>query len=335
MTRSAFAFASQVRNICLRTLDGGCRLNSGYEIPALGLGTWKLAKDGGRVATIKEAIRIGYRHIDCAKMYGNEKEIGQELKNVIDEKLVKREELFVTSKLWNDAHATDDVRPALESTLRDLQLGYLDLYLIHWPVALKKGHDMPPAPDQIIPLDKCPIEATWTEMEKAVDDGLVRSIGVSNFSILKLSDLLTKVRIPPAVNQVECHPYLQQEKLKQYCDKHGVHVTAYGPLGAGHTTLLDNVIIKSIASKLSVTPAQVLLAWALAHGHSAICKSSSPERLQENFDARNLKLSKADLDQMKALECGHRFVSGEVFFAKSSAYTYEHLWDEEKPNAYA
>jgi alcohol dehydrogenase (NADP+) len=200
--------------------------------------------------------------------------------------------------------------------------------LIHWPVVLLKGHDMPPKSDQIVPLNKCPIEATWTAMEKAVDDGLVRSIGVSNFSVLKLSDLLFKARIPPAVNQVECHPYLQQKKLKQFCDEHNIHVTAYSPLGADQTTLLDNVIVKSIASKLSVTPGQVLLAWALAHHHSAVCKSSSPARLQENLDSMNIKLSMADLEQMKVLDCGHRFISGEIFCLDGSPYSLEHLWDE-------
>ena len=165
-------------------------------------------------------------------------------------------------------------------------------------------------------------------MEKAVDQGLVRSIGVSNFSILKLSDLLSKANIKPALNQIECHPYLQQDKLKRFCDEHGIHVTAYSPLGAGSNTLLENVIIKSIASKISVTPGQVLLAWALAHSHSAVCKSSSPERLQENLDSVNIKLSKADLNQIHVLDCGHRFVSGDIFCLADSPYTYEHLWDE-------
>ena len=307
------------------------KLNSGYEIPALGLGTWKLSQETGGVGAIKTAIQLGYRHIDCASMYGNEQEIGNGLKEVFEDGLVRRDELFITSKLWNDSHASGDVRPALQTTLDDLQLDYLDLYLIHWPIALHKGHDMPPKPDQIVPLNKCPIEATWTEMEKALDDGLVRSIGVSNFSVLKLSDLLDKARIKPAVNQIECHPYLQQEKLKRYCDDHGIHVTAYSPLGARHDTLLDNVIVKSIASKLSVTPGQVLLAWAFAHHHSAVCKSASPERLEENLDSMNINLSKADLDQIRVLDCGHRFISGEIFCLDASPYTYEHLWDEARP----
>ena len=126
------------------------RLNSGYEIPALGLGTWKLSKEAGGVEAIKTAIQLGYRHIDRAKMYGNEKDIGNAFSEVFHEGLVRREELFITSKLWNDSHVTEDVLPALQETLADLQIEYLDLYLIHWPVALHKGHDMPPKPDQFV-----------------------------------------------------------------------------------------------------------------------------------------------------------------------------------------
>lgn len=183
----------------------------------------------------------------------------------------------------------------------------------------------------MIPLIKIPIEATWTEMERAVDDGLVRNIGVSNFSILKLSDLLSKGRIPPAVNQVEYHPYLHQTNLHKFCHEHQIHVTAYGPLGAGHGSLLNNIIIKSVASKLSLTSGQAFLAWAHAEHHSFVCTSSSVEHLKENLDIMSAKVSKSDMDQIRVLDCRQRFISGEMLCVEDSSYTYEQLWDEKRP----
>ncbi len=309
---------------------------NGDEMPALGLGTWK--SDPGEVgAAVREAIRIGYRHFDCAAIYGNEAEIGGALGEAFDAGEVRREELWITSKLWNNAHRRQDVEPALRKTLEDLRLAQLDLYLMHWPIAAKPGVTFPESPDDFLSWDEVPLTETWEAMEACVKKGLVRHIGVSNFCVANLAKL-ENTSIPPEMNQVELHPLLQQNDLLGECRKRGIHLTAYSPLGSldrpprlvreGDPILLETPEIVRIAQKHGVTAAQVLVAWAIQRGTAVIPKSVNPQRLRENFEAAGLELDPEDLEAIAALDRHFRFVDGAVWTTNGSPYSLADLWGE-------
>lgn len=317
----------------MRTLD----FANGDTLPMLGLGTWK-SKPGEVYSAVKAAIGLGYRHIDCAHIYGNEAEVGQALAESIEEGIVRRQELWITSKLWNNAHAPEDVRPALELTLANLRLNYLDLYLMHWPVAQKKEAVFPKSADDLIPLQTLPVTDTWSGMEKLVDDGLARHIGVSNFSIAKLRGLLDSARIKPAMNQVELHPYLQQSSMLEFCQQTGIHLTAYSPLGSfdrpaamkaeDEPVLLEDPAVEQIAERHQASPAQVLLAWALHRGTAVIPKSVNPERMKQNLAAADLTLDDDDMAALHQLDRHRRYVNGANWAQAGSGYTLANLWDE-------
>src|SRR5690554_312917 len=227
------------------------------QMPIIGLGTWK-SKQKEAYEAVLEAIKAGYRHIDCAPIYKNEKEIGEALAKAFEAGWVKREELWITSKLWNDCHEEEHVIPALKQTLEDLQLDYLDLYLVHWPVAVKKGVDYASKREDFLTPDEAPLSSTWSAMEESVDMGLTRHIGVSNFNISKLKEILETARIRPEMNQVELHPFLQQNKLVDFCKENDIHLTAYAPLGSAYRVadkevdfpiLLESGTIRNIAAK--------------------------------------------------------------------------------------
>lgn len=301
-------------------------LRTGDEMPAMGLGTWKIDR-GVCADTVYAAIAAGYRHLDCACDYGNEAEVGQGIARAIDAGLVTREDLWITSKLWNTFHRPEHVRPAIERSLADLGLDYLDLYLIHFPIALRYvdfAERYPPEwlydPDAENPqmeLDPVPLADTWAAMEQLADDGLTRNIGVCNLATAMISDLVAGARILPAVLQVELHPYLTQERLLRFAMQNGLAVTAFSPLGAGSyvgigmaeqsQSALRDPVVGSIAERLGATPAQVVLAWGLQRGTNVIAKSSSEDRLRENFGALDLVLTDDDMAAISGMDRHLRF----------------------------
>ena len=307
------------------------------QMPALGLGTWKSAPGEVKQAII-HAIQIGYRHIDCAAIYKNEAEIGEALAECIEKGIVKREDLWITSKLWNDAHKKNEVKVALEKTLSDLRLKYLDLYLVHWPVVFKNGIEFPESSDGYLSLSEVPITETWQAMQEIQKEGLVKHIGVSNFSQMKLQQLIDLGGQKPEMNQVELHPYLQQQGLIDFCHTNDIHVTAYSPLGSmdrpevfkkeGEPVPLKNETIVAIAEKNQISPAQVLIRWQLQRNISVIPKSTNPTRLKENFDTLNIDLNATEMDEIVALDQHERIIDGSFFVAPDKGYTVKNLWDD-------
>jgi len=310
---------------------------NGDTMPILGLGTWK-AKPGQVYDAIREAIRLGYRHFDCARIYENEEEIGEALADAIKAGDVSRDDLWITSKLWNDAHARQDVIPALQSTLSHLKLAYLDLYLIHWPMAFEPSDDSEPNKVVIAPAEKYPIAETWIGMEECVAKGLTKHIGVSNFSIPKLEALIDSAVIRPEMNQVELHPLLAQHALVEYCHDHHIHVTAYASLGSKDRSavlkrsdepdLLDNPVIKDIGMRRGMTPAQVLIRWSIERGVSVIPKSVHSGRLRQNIESVNHTLEKGDMDAISHLDRHDRFIDAGFWMYEGSPLTLKSLWDE-------
>jgi len=300
------------------------------KIDAIGLGTWK--SDPGKVGdAVKTALKVGYRHVDCAAVYGNEKEVGTALQESFSEYDIKREDVWITSKLWNTAHKPQDVIPALKQSLSDLQLNYLDLYLIHWPVAFKPGLEgFPESDDDFLSLDKVPIIDTWKVMLEAKEEGLIKHAGVSNFSIKKLKDLSSKTDHAPEMNQIELHPYLQQNDMLEYCSENNILVTAYSPLGSSdrpdsmktddEPSLLENEVINEIADKHDATPAQVLIKWAVERDTIVIPKSTNAGRIEENLKSAELSLDDEDMAKIKKLDYHYRYLDGKVFETESDMY---------------
>lgn len=301
------------------------KLNSGYEMPIVGFGCWKVNNDTA-AEQIYNAIKAGYRLFDGAEDYGNEKEVGQGINRAIDEGLVKREELFITSKLWNNYHAPENVEKALNKTLEDLNLEYLDLFLIHFPIAFKFvpiEEKYPPGfycgDGENFHYEDVPLLQTWKALEKLVDSGKIKSIGISNFSAAYILDLLRGATIPPAVLQIEHHPYLQQKNLIEFVQSKNIAVTGYSSFGPqsflelnqnralNTPTLFEHDVIASISKTHNKTPAQVLLRWATQRNIAVIPKSNNKDRLSQNLNVTDFDLSEKELKQIAELDIGLRF----------------------------
>ncbi|WP_298529379.1 aldo/keto reductase [uncultured Christiangramia sp.] len=299
------------------------------HMDAIGLGTWKSEK--GEVANaVKIALNNGYKHIDCAATYGNEAEVGEAFDEVFGKGDIKREDLWITSKLWNNDHKKEDVIPALKQTLKDLQLEYLDLYFIHWPVAFKPDVSFPEKAEDFLSLEEVPLIETWKEMIKAEEQGLVKHIGVFNFSIEKLEELMNDTDHAPEMNQVELHPYLQQDKLLKFCCRSGINVTGYSPLGSGdrsdemkaddEPSLLENPVINKTAKKHGASAVQILGKWSEQRGTAVIPKSTNEGRIKENLQSAGFQLDEDDLKEIADLDDHFRYVTGKFFEMEGNSY---------------
>jgi D-xylose reductase len=305
---------------------------TGQLMPAVGLGLWKL--DCDEVAdTVYNAIKTGYRHLDSAADYGNEKQVGEGIARAIADGLCRREDLWITSKLWNTFHRQEHVQAACKKSLDDLGIEYFDLYLVHFPIALKYvdfNDRYPPEwifnPGDEYPAmepDAVPLSETWTAMEGLVENQLARKIGVCNYSAVLLHDLMSYARIKPAMLQIESHPYLTQEALIRTAQAYNIAVTAFSPLGAlsyvsidmataGDSVLSEPVVIKA-AERAGATPAQVVLRWGVQRGTAVIPKTSKAERLMENLSLSNFSLTDDEMASISSLNQNRRFNDPGVF----------------------
>lgn len=257
-------------------------LNDGNEIPQLGFGVFKIEPEN-TVKAVSKALEVGYQHIDAAQMYGNEKEVGE----AIEASGLQRDEIFVTSKLGNDVHEPEDARKALVQTLSDLGLDYVDLFLIHWPLPNRYGGDF---------------VSTWKTLEELQRDGYSRSIGVSNFQPAHLERLAAESDTRPAVNQIESHPYLTNDAVRDYCRQHEIAVEAWSPIAKGG--VLEDVTVSDIADKVGKTPAQVVLRWHIQLGNIIFPKSVTPLRIEQNFKLFDFELEPRDMEAIAKLDRG-------------------------------
>ena len=302
--------------------------NASGQIPALGFGTL-IPDPAVTIAATRDALAAGFRHFDCAERYGNEREVGIALHEGLAAaaNAITRQDIFVTTKLWNSNHRPDRVEPAFEASLARLQLTYLDLYLIHTPFAFQPGDNQDPRDKDgnVIYDSETTLLDTWRALETLVDHGKCRAIGLSDITLDKLQPLYESARIKPAVVQVESHPYLPETELLQYCKDHGIVLLAFAPLGHGMTPgLLEDPVITAIAARIKKTPAQVLLAWAVQRGTALLTTPKSAARAKENFDIS--RLPQDAFDEINRIQTRQRLnpvvntgVPGFIPQAKSSA----------------
>jgi diketogulonate reductase-like aldo/keto reductase len=267
------------------------RLNDGSgELPAAGFGTLIPDPLATRQAT-RTALEAGFRHLDCAERYRNEEAVGDAIRDSLRAGVLQREDLFVTTKLWNSNHRPERVRPAFEASRRRLQLDTIDCYLIHTPFAFRPGDEQDPrdARGQVIYDDKITLLDTWRALERLVDDGACKSIGLSDISLDRLREIVAAARIKPAVIQVESHPYLPEWELLEFCRKHGIVIQAFAALGhAMEPSVLRDPVIMAIAQRTHKTPAQIALAWAVQRGTAFLTTSTKPPHIHESLDLSTL-----------------------------------------------
>ena len=315
-------------NLRLASNASTVRLNNGLFLPLVGLGT-SLKNNSARAFGVRQmveySVRAGYRHVDTALSYGVEQEVGAALRTIFKEGIVARDDLWISSKLPNYSHKFDDVEKTLDVTLNHLGLEYLDLYLIHWPAASDEFGMV---------LSEPTLEETWRAMEKLVDSGKVKTIGLSNFSPKKIQDILRIARIMPAVLQCEVHPKFRQDFLLEYAAHHHIHVTAYAPLGSSdqpwnhqvHLMQLDEV--KDIAKDLDKTTGQILLRWGIQRGTSVIPKSSTPSHIASNLDIFDFTLTDHHMRKLSLVEPQHRIYNGGFMIQNNGVYPTTHdYWD--------
>jgi diketogulonate reductase-like aldo/keto reductase len=255
-------------------------LQNGVSIPALGFGTFKVQEGSQVVTAVKEALKVGYRHIDTAAVYGNEEGVGK----AIRESGINRSEIFLTSKVWNSDQGYESTLRAFETSIRKLGTDYLDLYLIHWPKALNKE--------------------TWRAMEELYDQGRIKAIGVSNFKVHHLEELMGSISVTPMINQVELHPRLNQQEVRDFCKKYNIVVEAWAPLMQGK--VFEIPLLHSLAEKYNKTISQIVLRWDLQMGLVTIPKSITPERIKENADIFDFELAQEDMESIIELDAGIR-----------------------------
>lgn len=322
-------------------------VSNGTKIPCIGFGTFGSdhASNEEVMDSVRLAIKNGYTHIDCASVYGNEKEIGIVLKEAMDGKItgkkIKRSELWITGKLWNDKHNKEDVIPSLKQSLADLQLDYLDLYLVHWP--FPNFHppkcDVSSRAENAKPYIHKEFMTCWREMEKAQEEGLVKSIGVSNVTIAKLEKILPDCKIKPTFIEMELHPTFQQVKLREYAELHNLRIIGFCPLGSPNrpdrdkededaVDMADSIVVE-IAKKHNVHPAAICLKWAHANNIIPIPFSTKERNIISNLaSVCTNPLSEEEIEKLKGVEKNCRLVKGPVFLWKS-AKDWHDLWDED------
>jgi len=301
------------------------KFNNGEECPQFGLGTW--LSDKGKVRdAVEHAIAKGYRHVDAAWIYGNEGEVGEAIETSINKGVVKREDLFVATKLWNTFHKPADVATGCDKSLANLRVKQIDLYLMHFPIPFKGDENFKATLDESDTREKKahatePVDYvdTWKAMEELVKCGKVKSIGVSNFNQFQLERLMKECTIKPVNNQVEVHPYLTNEPLVDFCQANGITVTAYSPLGnpskpvtrawtGDEITILEEPIIIGLAQKYNKTPAHILIRFALDRGINVIPKSVTPSRIESNAEVFDFSLTGDEVAQIKSMNKNFRIV---------------------------
>jgi len=310
------------------SLSSRLPLSDGHSIPVLGLGTWR-SPAGAVQSAVKAALLAGYRHIDGAWTYGNEAEVGEGIRQAIaaSNGNLKREDLFITSKVWCNQLLPEDVIACCKDSLAKLDTPYIDLYLIHWPIAFKRMDRINPTVNKFSENDDktdryyewADPQDTWTAMEQLVTDGLVRSIGVSNHNVRQIDRILSYCRIRPVTNQVECHPYLNQRRLRAYLTQNNMTLTAYSPLGnvardptEAALSPLNDETVQMLAKKHNRTAAQIILRWHVQHSHVPVPKSVTESRIVENGSVFDFVLDEGDMTAMDALGEGekrHRFIN--------------------------